>query len=155
MAIFTAQQDKAAGYCRRRVQSADVYVGIIGFRYGSLVGDDERKRSYVELEFDAAAEKGMPQLVFLLDEDAVLPFHRSVYVLKPVTSGNARSKLDSSSQPHTESHTMSSLKERGRVKRPVWVFCPAFPRGCGHAGLARGLPWGLGVPCFPIAAPSW
>jgi SOS-response transcriptional repressor LexA len=72
MAYFTAQQDSSADYCRRRVQTADVYVGILGFMYGSLVRDDERKRSYVELEFDAAAEKGMPQLIFLLDDEATI-----------------------------------------------------------------------------------
>jgi hypothetical protein len=73
MALFTARQDKVADYCRQQVQRADVYVGIIGFRYGSLVKDDAGKRSYVELEFDAAAEKGLTQLIFLLDEDATLP----------------------------------------------------------------------------------
>lgn len=76
MSYFTAQQDSSADYCRRRVQSADVYVGILGFRYGSPARDDERKRSYVELEFDAAAEKGIPQLIFLLDDEATIPLPR-------------------------------------------------------------------------------
>ena len=42
--------------------------------------------------------------------------------------------------------SMSSLKERGRVKRTVCGLLSGFLGGCGHAGLARGLPWGLACP---------
>ena len=72
MAYFPAREDKPAGYCQDKVRGCDIYVGLIGLRYGSPVRD-RPEVSYTELEFEAATEARLPRLVFVLDEEAAVP----------------------------------------------------------------------------------
>jgi Domain of unknown function (DUF4062) len=92
MAYFTAREDKPAGYCREQVGRADVYAGIIGFRYGSPVRD-EPGLPYTELEFAAAWELGLSRLVFVPDENAVLPLPQ-VFLSDPVHGERQRAFRD-------------------------------------------------------------
>jgi Domain of unknown function (DUF4062) len=69
MADFPAADRPPAQLCMDRVRSCQVYVGVLGTRYGSPVGD-RPEVSYTELEFDTATEAHVDRLVFVLDEDA-------------------------------------------------------------------------------------
>ncbi len=69
MADFPAASQPAAQVCAERVRGCDVYLGVLGTRYGSPVRDRPGV-SYTELEFGTAAEAGLERLVFLLDTGA-------------------------------------------------------------------------------------
>src|SRR5690348_13365287 len=69
MADFPAADQPAAQVCAEKVRGCDVYVGVLGTRYGSPV-QDKPQVSYTELEFDTATAAGLPRLMFLLDTAA-------------------------------------------------------------------------------------
>jgi tetratricopeptide (TPR) repeat protein len=69
MADFPAADQPAAELCAERVRGCQVYVGVLGTRYGSPVRDMPEV-SYTELEFDTATEAALDRLMFLLDTDA-------------------------------------------------------------------------------------
>jgi hypothetical protein len=51
------------------VARSDVYVGVIGVRYGSRA-PCRPERSYTELEFEVASSLRLPRLIFLIHDDA-------------------------------------------------------------------------------------
>jgi tetratricopeptide (TPR) repeat protein len=69
MADFPAADEVPADLCAEQVRSCDVYVGVLGTRYGSPVRD-RPEASYTELEFEAATKAGLERLVFVLDTAA-------------------------------------------------------------------------------------
>ncbi len=75
MGYFAERDARSADDCREQVKSCEVYLGIIGLRYGSPV-QDRPDVSYTELEFETAGEAGLQRFVFLLDPNALVPAAR-------------------------------------------------------------------------------
>ena len=69
MADFPSASQPPAQLCIDRVRGCDVYVGVLGTRYGSPVRE-RLEVSYTELEFETAADADLPRLMFMLDECA-------------------------------------------------------------------------------------
>src|SRR5580704_1230274 len=65
MRYFAARDGKPAEYCETRVRECEIYIVVVGFRYGSVVPG--QTVSYTEMEFQAACDVGVPRLVFLLE----------------------------------------------------------------------------------------
>jgi Ca-activated chloride channel family protein len=75
MGDFPPQVHPSATVCREKIETCDVFVALVGFRYGSTVRrlPWNRRVSYVEFEWQAAMKRGLPILILLLDEAAVVP----------------------------------------------------------------------------------
>lgn len=60
--------------CLNDVAECDLYIGILGLRYGYVPGRgfrNPKKLSITELEYRQAGTKGIPRLVFIKDEGAI------------------------------------------------------------------------------------
>ena len=67
MEHLPASDADAIGASLRMVDEADLYVGVIAFRYGYVPRG--HAVSITEMEYDRAGERGIPRLMFLMDED--------------------------------------------------------------------------------------
>ena len=54
MEDFGPQDASAVEFCRKQVQDAEIFVGLIGLRRGCEPDGDNAKRSITEMEYDCA-----------------------------------------------------------------------------------------------------
>ena len=73
MEQFGARKSNPLATCLSEVEQSDIYVGIIGMRYGSE--DPNTGKSYSQLEYEKAIEQDKEILIYLIDEEnsAVAP----------------------------------------------------------------------------------
>jgi formylglycine-generating enzyme required for sulfatase activity len=74
MEDYVASDERPAHKCLADVAACEVYVGVIGWRYGYVPADDNpNKRSITELEYRHAVGLGKPRLLFMVADDAAWP----------------------------------------------------------------------------------
>jgi WD40 repeat protein len=131
MAYFSADPRPPAQVCREAVRSTDVFVGIVGFRYGSLVAD-RQELSYAELEFQEASAGGMPRLVFLLGKET----HGPAELFQDIENG-ARQKAfrDSLAALGITTATITSPEE---LSEALYQALVTLHHGTGNANGRRG-----------------
>jgi len=62
-----ARDEDAITESLRLVNDADIYICVVGFRYGYVPA--QYNNSITEIEYDRAVERGIPRLVFIMGED--------------------------------------------------------------------------------------
>ena len=62
MELFVASDDEQFEYIKKVIDNCDYYVLVLGGRYGSV--SPRTGKSYTEMEYDYAIEKGLPVLAF-------------------------------------------------------------------------------------------
>ncbi len=68
MEDYVATDHRPLQQCLADVEAADIYVGLIGWRYGyQPEQDNPERRSITELEYRQAGDSGLPRLMFLAD----------------------------------------------------------------------------------------
>ncbi|HET9210384.1 MAG TPA: SUMF1/EgtB/PvdO family nonheme iron enzyme [Thermoanaerobaculia bacterium] len=71
MEDFGAVDAEPAEVCRLRVRESDVFVGLVGHLNGS--SPDGSDLSFTQIEYEEAKRAGKPRLLFVADEDFLLP----------------------------------------------------------------------------------
>lgn len=70
MENFVATDDEQFNVIKKVIDVCDYYILILGKRYGSV--NEKTGLSYTEMEYNYAIDKGIPVLVFALDDSVVL-----------------------------------------------------------------------------------
>src|SRR5690349_14050177 len=144
MAYFPARDDKPALVCRDAVATADVFVLIAGFRYGSPVRD--RQVSYTELEHETAEQRGMPRLVFLLGEDTEGPAAMFGDLEHGARQHAFRGRLDGSGV------TTATVTTPGGLETALLQALTALPRPEQRSGAAAAAAPAVGGRVWTIPA---
>ena len=128
MESFVATDSKQFDVIKRVIDLCDYYILIIGKRYGSI--NDETGLSYTEMEYDYAVEKGIPVLVFCIDDKAELEPDKieqdedKKLKLKALITKSMKQRMGGMWRSHVDLIRLVSAsisKAKITEKRPGWI----------------------------------
>jgi hypothetical protein len=105
MEYFGSNENNPFEVCLRELHNSDLYVGIVGFRYGAI--HSEYQKSYTEAEYDYAQEIKKPCLIFLASDDSKgeLIINHGEYLL-------SKDKLNAFRDKLSKKHTVSFFRNK-------------------------------------------
>lgn len=98
---FGARSETPLVTCLIEVEQSDIYVGIIGFRLGSV--EESTGKSYTQLEYERALELKKETLIYLIDEE------NSRVPIKFVDRDTNRDKLEAFKATLRDRHTIDTF----------------------------------------------
>ena len=102
MEQFGARTENALDTCLAEVAQAEVFVGILGFRLGSL--DTQSGKSFTQLEYERAKALEKDVLIYIADEATHLVTIRDIDV-----DSTSREQLDAFKRHLREQHTIGKF----------------------------------------------
>lgn len=111
MEHFVSSSENSLDVCLSDVRRCNLYVLLVGMRYGSI--DEDTGKSFTELEYEEALRNNIPVLPFVIDENEcpVLP--------KFVDDGSNAEKLRAFKKRLNSSHLVSRFKSADDLKQLV------------------------------------
>jgi len=111
MEDFGARKESPLETCLSEVDQSDIYVGIIGTRFGSV--NEKKGKSYTQLEYERALERDKDVFIYIIDEDnAKVP-------PSLVDKGENYTKLQSFKNKLSKSHTVDFFVDEDDLKRKL------------------------------------
>lgn len=104
MEDYVATDERPLDKCLQDVREADIYVGLLAWRYGYIPKNANPSRlSITELEYREAREHGKPCFIFLLKDNAAWPFDQTDFL----NQNDTGTKIQSFRNELREEHLIS------------------------------------------------
>ena len=127
MENFVATDDEQFNVIKKVIDMCDYYVLILGKRYGSV--NEKTGISYTEMEYNYAIDKGIPVLVFALDDSVELDDEKvekddikrgKLAEFKSRAMGNRLASIWRDQSDLMGKVAISIMQAKNEIKRPGW-----------------------------------
>ena len=127
MENFVATDDEQFNVIKKVIDMCDYYVLILGKRYGSV--NEKTGISYTEMEYNYAIDKGIPVLVFALDDSVELDDEKvekddikrgKLAEFKSRAMGNRLASIWRDQSDLMAKVAISIMQAKNEIKRPGW-----------------------------------